>query len=436
MPLPDVQIAPVRGKRDLDAFIRLPWTVYRSDPYWVPPLISDVKKMLDRNHHPFHEHGEVEYFLARRRGARGGEGGEVLGRIVAIVNHTHNQFHEEKTGFFGFFEVIDDETVVALLLQAAADWLSDRGMDRMRGPASFSSNEEFGLLVDGFDSSPMVMMPYNPARYVQHLERHGLRGVKDLVAYYMTDDTIPDRLLKMLARMEQRNQVTVRPLNKKRFDQEVELIREIYNSAWEKNWGFVPMSDAEFDHMAKELEPVVDPDLVAFAEKEGKTIGFALALPDLNQALKKANGRRWPFGLPKMLLEMKKIHRIRVLTLGVLAEYRRLGADVLLYSHLYRRGTSKGYSAGEFSWILEDNEPMRRALEQIGARVYKTYRMYEQPLRSPESRTHESAVERNDGSAPGGLVPGGPVTGGSASLGSVPGGETAWNAAPPEDSEA
>ena len=391
MPLPDVQIAPVREGSDLEAFVRLPWAIYRSDPYWVPPLISDVKKLLDRSHHPFHEHGDVEYFLARRRGARGGRSGEVVGRIAAIVNHAHNQFHEEKTGFFGFFEVIDDENVSALLLQAAADWLAERGMARMRGPASFSSNEEFGLLVDGFDSSPMVMMPYNPERYVHHLEGHGLRGVKDLVAYYMTDDTIPDRLLKMLARMEQRNQVTVRPMNKKKFEEEVELIRGIYNSAWEKNWGFVPMSNPEIDHMAKELKPVVDPDLVAFAEKEGKTIGFALALPDLNQALKKANGRLWPFGLPRMLLEMRKIHRLRVLTLGVLAEYRRLGADVLLYSHLYRRGTAKGYSAGEFSWILADNEPMRRALEQIGARVYKTYRIYEQPLQSSPATSQVEA---------------------------------------------
>ena len=382
MPFPDIQISVVREERDLDAFIRFPWTLYRNDPHWVPPLISDVKKLLDRKHHPFHQHAEVEYFLARRRGARGGHEGEVVGRIAAIVNHAHNEFHEEKTGFFGFFETIDDESVAALLLQAAADWLSAREMERMRGPASFSSNEEFGLLVDGFDSGPMVMMTYNPEYYIRLLERHGLTPAKDLVAYYMTDETIPERLLKLLQRVEDRAQITVRPLDKKRFDQEVELIRDIYNSAWERNWGFVPMTNAEIDHMAKELKPVVDPDLVAFAEKDGKTIGFALALPDLNQALRRANGKLWPFGLVKMLLEMKvrKIRRIRVLTLGVLAEYRKLGADVLLYSHLYRRGTAKGYRAGEFSWILEDNMPMRRALEQIGASVYKTYRIYEQPL--------------------------------------------------------
>ncbi|MEZ4647435.1 MAG: N-acetyltransferase [Candidatus Eisenbacteria bacterium] len=380
MPFPDIQISAVRDDRELDAFIRFPWTLYRNDPHWVPPLVSDVKKLLDRNHHPFHQHAEVEYFLARRRGARGGHDGEVVGRIAAIVNHAHNEFHEEKTGFFGFFEVVDEEVVAALLLQAAADWLTARGMERMRGPASFSSNEEFGLLVDGFGSAPMVMMTYNPEYYIRLLERHGLVPAKDLVAYYMTDETIPERLLKLLQRVEDRAQITVRPLDKKRFDQEVELIRDVYNSAWERNWGFVPMTNAEIDHMAKELKPVVDPDLVAFAEKDGKTIGFALALPDLNQALRRANGKLWPFGLVKMILEMKKIRRIRVLTLGVLAEYRKLGADVLLYSHLYRRGTAKGYRAGEFSWILEDNVPMRRALEQIGASVYKTYRIYEQPL--------------------------------------------------------
>lgn len=382
MPLPDIQIAPVRGPHDLDLFVRLPWKVYRGDAYWVPPLIADVKKLLDRGHHPFHEHADVEYFLARRRGARAGAepAGEVVGRIAAIVNHAHNRFHEERTGFFGFFETVDDDAVAALLLQAAADWLRERGMERMRGPANFSSNEEFGLLVDGFDSSPMVMMPYNPERYIGHLERNGFLKAKDLVAYYMTDESIPDRLLKMLERVQTRNRVRVRTLEKKRFAQEVELIRDIYNKAWERNWGFVPMTDAEIDHMAKELKPVLDPDLIAFAEKDGATIGFALALPDLNQALKKANGRLWPLGLPRMILEMKRIRRIRVLTLGVLAEYRGMGADVLLYSHLYRRGTAKGYHAGEFSWILEDNEPMRRALDQMGAAVYKTYRVYEREL--------------------------------------------------------
>lgn len=383
MPLPDFTIAPLRGARDLEAFVRFPWQVYRGDPSWIPPLVSDVRKMLDRRRHPFHEHAEVEYFLARRRGDRAGQSGEVVGRVAAIVNHAHNQFHGERTGFFGFFEVIDDDAVAALLLQAAADWLALRGMERMRGPASFSSNEEFGLLVDGFDQSPMVMMPYNPERYVHHLEGHGLVAVKNLVAYYMTEETVPERLLRMLERVEQRNRITVRPLDKRRFGAEVELVRQIYNAAWERNWGFVPMTDAEIDHMARELKPVVDPDLVAFAEKDGRPIGFALALPDLNQALRRANGRLWPFGLPRMMLEMRRIRRLRVLTLGVLAEYRRLGADVLLYSHLYRRGIAKGYVAGEFSWILEDNEPMRKALDQIGARVYKTYRIYEQPLRIP-----------------------------------------------------
>lgn len=381
MPLPDLVVEPVRGKRDLKTFVTFPWKVYARDPNWVPPLIGPMMKMLDRDHHPFHQHAEVEYFLARRRGDRNGaRAGEAVGRIAAIVNHAHNEFHEEKTGFFGFFESLPDPEVPSLLLESAAGWLRKRGMTVMRGPANFSSNEDWGLLVDGFDRPPMVMMPYNPRAYSEFFERYGLRRVKDLVAYYMTEDMLPERLPKMRERLERSSQVQVRSLDKKHFDAEVERIRDLYNAAWEKNWGFVPMTHAEIDHMASELKTVVDPDLVVFAEREGKAIGFALALPDVNQAVKKANGRLFPFGLLKILLESRRIRAIRVLTLGVLKEYRGKGADILMYMSLYQNGTRKGYRAGEFSWILEDNAPMRRALDAIGAEVYKTYRLYDLPL--------------------------------------------------------
>ena len=253
-------------------------------------------------------------------------------------------------------------------------------MECVRGPASFSNNEEFGLLVDGFDSAPMILMPYNPPYYADHLESAGFAKEKDLLAFYLQDEVAPERVLRLAQRLAERSSVKVRFFEKKRFRQEVELVRDLYNRAWEKNWGFVPMTDAEIDHMAASLKPAIDPRLILFAEIEGKPIGFALALPDLNQAIAKANGRLFPFGLIRILLESRRVHRVRVLTLGVLPEYRRLGADLLLYAMLYSDGVRRGYHAGEFSWILEDNELMKKPLQALGATVYKTYRVYDRPI--------------------------------------------------------
>ncbi len=380
-PLPDIQVEPARSRADLSAFVEFPWSVYRGDPHWVPPLRADVKKMLDPAHHPFHQHAQVQCFLARRGARSGGRpAGQVVGRIAAIVNRAHNEFHGEKTGFFGFFETLPDPTVPPFLFQAAAGWLKEQGMERMRGPASFSSNEEWSLLVDGFDRSPMVMMTYNPPAYASYLEDFGFRKAKDLVAYYLDNQTIPERLLRAADRLERESGVVIRTLNMKRFAEEVGRVREVYNSAWERNWGFVPMTEAEIEHMAKELKPAVDPDIFLFAEKDGRPVGFAMALPDLNRALQKANGRLFPFGLIKILIEAKKIHELRVLALGLVPEYRRKGIDALMYLRLFQNGVRRGYTAGEFSWILEDNQAMRRPMENLGARVYKTYRVYDYPL--------------------------------------------------------
>jgi len=390
VPLPEIAVEVAQDPAVLREFIRLPWRIYRGDPYWVPPLLIDVEKLLDRKRHPFHRHAEVEYFVARRAATAranqvpgshsGGRPGEVIGRIAAIVNHEHNRVHQEQTGFFGFFESIDDHRVTAALLNAAASWLRERGMERMRGPANFSSNEEWGLLIDGFDSSPMVMMTYNPRYYADHLERCGLAKAKDVVAYSLGVANLPERLMATLRRIHLQSKVTVRKLNMKRFDAEVGIVRTLYNQAWERNWGFVPMTEAEIDHMARELKPVVDPDLVLFAEVEGKPIGFALALPNAYQALRRANGRLLPFGLIRILLESRRIRHLRVLTLGVLPQYRNLGADALLYLGLCDSAAAKGYVGSELSWILEDNLLMRRAIERFGARVYKSYRLYERPL--------------------------------------------------------
>ena len=370
-----VTVRPVADRADLNRFIRFPWRIYANDPVWVPPLLSDLKTVLDRRRHPFHQHADVEYFLARR-------GDEVVGRIAAIVNHRHNEFHGEKTGFFGFFECIDDGDVARALLETAEAWLRERGMERVYGPESFSTNEEsgLGLLVDGFDKPPVIMTAHTPPYYPKLVEGAGYVKAKDLLAYWLDDQRPPERLVRGVERLQQAERVKLRTLNLKDFAGEVGRIKEIYNSAWERNWGFVPMTDAEFDHLARQLRPVVNPRLCAIAEVDGEPVGFALALPDFNQALKHVNGRLFPFGIFKLLWYRRKIDTLRVLTLGLKPGYRQKGIDAMLYLHIFREGVAAGFKQAECSWILEDNWDMRRGLERMGARVYKTYRIYEKSL--------------------------------------------------------
>jgi GNAT superfamily N-acetyltransferase len=368
-----VAVAPVSGRRELAAFLRLPWLVNAGDPHWVPPLLADQKKLLDRRRHPFHQHADAEYFLARR-------GGRVAGRIAAIVNHRHNAFHDERTGFFGFFESVDDDEVATALLATAGDWLRARGMERVLGPMNFSTNEECGLLIDGFETAPRIMMPHNPRYYARLLDAAGYGKAKDLLAYYLDELEPPRRLVDGAARIARHRGIVLRSLDMRRFQEELAVIKEIYNSAWERNWGFVPMTEAEVDFMARELRPVVKPELCVIAEVDGQPAGFALGLPDFNQALRHVNGRLFPFGLVKLLWHMRRIDGIRVLTLGLRPGYRSLGLGALLYLRLWTEGVRLGYRHGEASWILEDNWEMRRPLEHMGARIHRTYRIYEKPL--------------------------------------------------------
>ncbi|MBI4520454.1 MAG: N-acetyltransferase [Gemmatimonadetes bacterium] len=333
----------------------------------------DVKELLDRRKHPFHQHAEVAYFLAERDG-------RTAGRVAAVVNHRHNEFHQERTGFFGFFESERDLEVAGALLRSACDWLARRGMERARGPMNFSTNEECGLLVDGFATPPAIMMTHNPRYYADLLEASGFRKERDLLAYWRDDPEPPERLVRGVERLQGRLGVRIRGLDMKRFAAEVAAIKEVYNSAWAQNWGFVPMTDAEFDYMAKQFKPVVDPDLTLLAEVAGEVVGFSLTLPDLNQALKHINGRLFPLGLFRLLWESRRIRSVRIITLGLKPGYRRLGIDAALYLRTWVVGTAKGYVSGEASWVLEDNWEMRRALEKMGFRVRKTYRIYERPL--------------------------------------------------------
>ena len=363
----------VSGRGDMRAFLRLPWRIYRDDPYWVPPLLVEQRKLLDRARHPFHQHADVEYFLARR-------GDDVVGRIAAIVNHRHVEFHDEPVGFFGFFECIDDPAAANALLVAAEDFVAARGMRAIRGPMNFSTNEECGLLVDGFETSPMIMMTHNPPWYERLIEGAGLRRARDMYAYLLAEIREPDRLMRGVARLAERSPAVVRPIRMKEMRAEIERIREVYNSAWERNWGFVPMTEAEFDEMAKQMKQIVDPELCLIAEVDGEPVGFALALPDFNQAIRHTDGRLLPFGLFKLLWYARRIDQVRVITLGVKPEYRRHGLDAMMMLRAYRRALELGYRRSEASWILEDNVPMRRIMERLGWQVYKTYRVYEKPI--------------------------------------------------------
>jgi GNAT superfamily N-acetyltransferase len=365
-----VRVVPVHGRRDLKRFLTLPWRIYQDDPFWVPPLLYELKRLLDPRKHPFHRHAEVEYFLALR-------GDEVVGRIAAIVNRQYVEFHDEATGFFGFFESINDAEVAAALLGTAERWVSARGMGRIRGPMNFSTNEECGLLVEGFHYSPTVMMPHNPLYYSQLMKAAGYAKSKDLLAYLLDDTTPPERLVRGVERLRKGQDVTIRPINVRRFWEEIGSLQAIYHSAWERNWGFIPMTKAECDHFARQMRWIANPNLCLIAEARGEPLGFALALPDYNQALKHVDGRLLPFGLLKLLWYQRKINTARVLILGLKPGFRRRGIDAMLYLRLWEEAPKNGYPVVECSWILEDNWEMRRGLERMGARIYKTYRIYE-----------------------------------------------------------
>jgi hypothetical protein len=375
--LPPVEIIPVTNARLLREFIRLPWKIYPAldDQYWVPPLIIDQKKLLDKNKHPFFLHSNADFFLARHNGA-------YVGRIAAILNNNHNKFHHEKTAFFGFFESVNDPKVAHRLLETAAQWALAQGMNVLRGPASYSTNETCGLLVEGFDSSPAILMAYNPRYYVDLIEGQGFKKAMDLYAWWMHQDVgLNPKIVRVGERVLQEQGLVLRNLNLKDFWREVELVKRVYNDAWSNNWGFVPMTDEEFHFLAKDLKPVVDPRLVIIVEKEGEPVGFSLSLPDLNRALKKINGRLLPLGIFKVMYHTRKIHSVRVLTLGVVRRLQTIsGIGAALYMETFRRPTAAGFDSGEFSWTLENNDLITRGMKLLGAKIYKRYRIYDRPL--------------------------------------------------------
>jgi GNAT superfamily N-acetyltransferase len=366
-----MEIVAADNPKALKQFVEFPYRLYRDYPHYVPPLRIAVKELLDREKHPFYKDAEAEFFVAKKDG-------QVVGRVAAILDKAHNRFHQENAGFFGFFEAINDQAVADALLQRAKRWVFDRGARFLRGPVNPSTNYECGILVEGFDSDPMVMMTYNPEYYPVLLEHAGLRKSKDLWAWLSNSHKIDMKKIDRVAEKALRsNGATVRPIDMKNFDADVERVWNIYNSAWERNWGFIPMSKEEFQLQGKEMKQILKPDLVLIGEVEGRVVGFALALPDINQALKPAQGKLIPTGLIKILYYQRLVKSVRVLALGVVEEYRASGLAAGFYATLVRNAQKLGYGDCEMSWILEDNVLMNRSLEVMGAKRYKTYRIYE-----------------------------------------------------------
>lgn len=375
----NIRIEPVTDKKGVLEYVKFPFQLYRGDPNWVPPLIEERRDFFDPRKNPFYEHARFQLFLARR-------GGVLVGTIGAVVNDNHNTFQNEKSGGFGFFEAIDDPAVAAALFAAAEGWVRGQGMTVIRGPLNFSTNDEVGTLIEGFDEPPMVMMTYNPRYYPALIEGRGYTKAMDLFAWIFElaagMKKAPDKLFRVAEKAAERQGIRVRKIDMKHFEREVALIKEAYNSAWELNWGFVPMTDHEIDHLAKSMKPVLDPNLVMIAEtSDGQPAGISFSLPDLHQALQRSGGgHMWPFGLLKFLWHRRKVNQFRLLIMGMKTKYRGRGIDALFYLRTAQEALKRGYTRQEGSWILETNDMMNRILERLGGKKYKKYRIYEKKL--------------------------------------------------------
>ncbi len=375
-----VQIELVKSRAQRERFVRLPWSIYRDDPAWTPPLLMERRKYINPRKHPFYEFGSAVLLLAT-------QDGRDVGRIMASDDpHFLNQQPGINAGFFGLFESTDNSAVTAALLNAARCWLRERGRTELWGPIDYSTNYACGLLVDGFDTPPRLSMNHNPPYYERLLLGEGLMKLKDLYAWWMEPNPEIERWRPRVEKLAQRSRVTLRPLDPKRSREEIMLCKQIYHEAWKDNWAFVPMTDAEYLDMAKEIVAYGKPELLLLAEIDGQPVGFSMSMPDLNEAMIPLNGRIFNWGLPlgyiKFMKALRKVRAARMLILGVLPEFRRRGIAELLILRTFDVGMNQlGYTGAELSWTLEDNDLINRTIEAVGGKRYKTYRIYQQEIK-------------------------------------------------------
>ena len=366
-----IEIVTVESGTELKDFIELPWKMYADYPQWVPPLKKEVRRLLDSDNHPFWEFSERILFLARR-------GSQILGRIAGIIDNHHNEFHGEPMGIWGFFECADDPEAAAALFAAVETWVRLKGMTFLRGPLNPSINYEAGLLIDGFDTSPALMMPYNPSYYPRLVESCGLSKEKELLSFIIDGNyRLPPWMESLAERLARKKGVNIRPFRLKDPVPELSLVREIFNDCWSGNWGYVPLSDHEIQTIGKSMMEIADPDLAFFIYYGDEPAGVCVFLPDINPLLKRLNGRIGLLGLLKFLLYRREITGLRGLLFGIKEKYRQLGFPLLVIRHLYEVVRKKGkYSSLELGWTLEDNESINSLLEEAGARIHKKYGIY------------------------------------------------------------
>lgn len=375
-----IKIKPVISKKELKQFIMLPFKLYKNDPNWVPPLIMDQKNFFNPKKNPYYEHSEVQLFLAYKDEI-------IVGRISAQTNTQHNKFHEDKVGFFGFFESINDQAVADKLFTVAYDWLKEKGMDTMRGPMNFSTNNECGLLVDGFSTPPFILMTHNHDWYQKLYENFGLAKEMDLLAYLIPKRPTPERLQRITDKLQKRGRFTVREIsskNKKELRRDLQTVFTVYTKAWERNWGFVPMTKREFDHEIDSVIDVVRPEFFYLAFVDDEPAGFYVALPDFNQVLMKMKGKLFPFGIFHYLFGKNKVTAMRVITMGVIKEYQNRGIDTVFYTKNFmiaNEHKKMNIENAEMSWILETNTMMNRIATNLGGWVHKTYRILDKKIK-------------------------------------------------------
>jgi GNAT superfamily N-acetyltransferase len=379
--VPQLIVKPVESRRERSQFLELPWQINRGDPNWIPPLRRNQEELVGYRHCPFYDNAEGQTFLALKDG-------QPVGRVLALVNRAHNQFHKENRGFFGFFESIDDQEVASGLFDAARAWLAARGIEAIRGPMNPSMNHECGLLIEGFDTPPFFMMTHNLPYYQRLIENYGFRKVDDMVAFWghvSMLENLDQKLAFIVNECRSRFKINLRPLNRKKFHEDVRLFLSIYNQSLVGTWGFVPLSDAEVTHMASSLRYLIAPEMTTIAEIDGQPVGAMFSLLDYNPRIKRIDGRLFPFGFLRLIWNKRAIKRVRLLSTNVVPEYQKWGLGLVLAAGIVPAVKAWGIEEAEFSWVLESNKLSFGTLKRGGAKITKRYRIFDYPPPAAEA---------------------------------------------------